>query len=86
MTTPDPDAVHALAVCISIQRCLFRDTVEDVAERQKLTVAELLEALAWFSRAEPRYRGTAEAEAAEAAATALRHPLIQPATERFDGP
>ena len=82
-TEADQQVIHALARCIAIQRDLFRDSAEAVAARHRLTVDQLVEALVWCRAVEPHYRGTAEAEAAEAAATALRHPLIQPATERL---
>ena len=72
MATPDPDIVHGLARCIAIHRDLFRDTVAEAAERHNLTPAQVIEALAWYRRAERAYRGTPTAAAAEALATATR--------------
>ena len=77
----DPDIVHALAKCLALQRDLFRDSAETVAERHNMSVNELIAALEWYTRAAPHYRNTPEAVAAEAAATSRRHPLLLPRSE-----
>ena len=73
MAIPDPaEAEHALALCIVVQRDLMRDDLETVAARHGWAPRRLLEALAWWQRAEPYYRGSAILDRAEAAATRMR--------------
>ncbi|MCY4396339.1 MAG: hypothetical protein OXC10_14520 [Rhodospirillaceae bacterium] len=85
MTAIDPDdLIFALAKATAIKRDLFRVTLDEAAERWNMTPAEIVEALAWYSRAEPHYRGSPEAaEAARRAGEMRRTPRapMRPAAE-----
>ena len=86
--THDAAVIAALAEHIRLHRETFFHDAEAVAEREGMDLADLLEAVGWFSTtALPRYRGTAVMEAASAQATRLRHgALVKPASESRPDP
>lgn len=81
MTEIEEYLTGAMATCIAIQRDLFRDDAETVAARHEMTVARLVEALAWYRNIELKYRGTDLAAAAQVRATEKRQPLLRPVAE-----
>ena len=76
MATNDDDVIVGLAKVIACQRDLFRDDAETVAAQRGWTVDQLIEAITWFRKVSPHYRGPI-LDSAERAATAMRKPRIQ---------